>query len=294
LGGSGLSTPNPKPLAERWNGQTWKILPIPSPAGAEGVIIGPVSCTSPSACTTTGVSFGPSRIGTTVAERWNGRVWHIQPTPNPPGAQGAALMGVACTGPSACLAVGASNPFTPSAKTLAERWNGVTWRIVPSPNPAAGGGTFNAVSCASSSACTSVGFSNSGTLAERWNGTRWSIQPTPDPALAIQITLDGVARPARHSCTAVGDYGVNGTGDRVTLGLQWRGTGQGLQGSTAPPHTGLSCAGLSAALSGLPWGFSDARRALTSPGLESRALTQRGLIRPPSSARPRSLAPKCL
>src|SRR5262249_56238456 len=88
--------------------------------------------------TTTGVSFDSSGIGTTLAERWNGTAWRIQPTPNPPGAQGATLDGgVACTGPSTCTAVGArtdsaGNPVA----TLAERWNGVKWRIVPSPNPA--------------------------------------------------------------------------------------------------------------------------------------------------------------
>jgi hypothetical protein len=219
------------------------------------------------------VSFTSSGIRTTVAERWNGRAWHIQPTPNPPGAQGATLIGVACTGPPACLAVGAANPFTPNAKTLAEHWNGTRWSIVASPNPA-GGGTFNAVSCASPPACTGIGYSNSGTtLAERWNGAQWRIQPTPNPAVAFQVTLDGVACPARRSCTAVGDYGVIQTGgERVTLGLQWDGTGQGLRRSAAPSHPGASCAGRPAAPGRLLWALPDAGRALLS--LESRTLTQ--------------------
>jgi len=252
-GASGLSTPSPSPLAEAWNGTTWKILPMPAPAGARGVIIGSVSCTSPSACTTTGFSVDSSGIGTTLAERWNGKVWRIQPTPDPPGVQFAALGGVACTGPSACLAVGNTGPPTPNNKTLAERWDGVTWRIVPSANPAAGGGGFNTVSCASASACTAVGLavSSSGaqtSLAERWNGTRWSIQATPNPAMAFQISVDGVACPARRWCTAVGDYGLNATGgDRVTLGLQWRGTMQGLQGSSARSRLDFKCAGFPAA-----------------------------------------------
>src|SRR5215831_13280874 len=282
IGGPG----HPKPLAERWNGKTWRILPIPAPAGAQAVFIGPVSCTSPSACTTTGVSFDSSGIGTTLAERWNGRAWRIQPTPNPQGAQGAGLDGgVACTGPSTCTAVGArtdsaGNPVA----TLAERWNGVKWHIVPSPNPATGGG-FRAVSCSAPSACTAVGASNSGTtLAERWNGTRWTIQPTPNPVAASGIALDSVACPARRFCTAVGDYGVNGTG--LTLGLQWRDTGQGLQRPTAPSHPGGSCTGLSSPLSRLPWAISDARRALTSPkprieSPDSRRLDQAAVLLSP-------------
>src|SRR5262249_11887349 len=204
-----------------------------------------------------------------------------QPTRSPPGGQGARLDGgVACTGPSTCTAVGArtdsaGNPVA----TLAERWNGVKWRIVPSPNPATGGG-FRAVSCSAPSACTAVGASNSGTtLAERWNGTRWTIQPTPNPAAGAQIALAGVACPARRFCHGVGDYGLNATGTGLTLGLQWRDTGQDLQRPTAPSHPGGSCTGLSSPLSRLPWAPSDARRALTSPSLESRALTQGALIR---------------
>jgi hypothetical protein len=116
-------------------------------------------------------------------------------------------------------------------------------------------------------------------LAERWNGTRWTIQPTPNPVAAFQITLDSVACPAHHSCTAVGDYGVAGTGgERVTLGLQWDGTGQGLQRPTAASHPGAGCAGLPGVPGRLLWGLPDAGRALLSP--ESRTPTQGGLIRP--------------
>jgi len=167
----------------------------------------------------------------------------------------------------------------------------VKWRIVPSPNPAAGGAGLNAISCASPRACIAVGsYTNSAgtsfTLAERWNGTRWTIQPTPNPVAAFQITLDSVACPADHSCTAVGDYGVNGTGaERLTLGLQWRGTGQGLLRSTPGSHPGTGCAGLPAVPGRLLWGPSNAWRALTSPSMEPRALTQRGLIRPLLSCR---------
>jgi hypothetical protein len=113
----------------------------PIHSSGEAVFIGPVSCTSPSACTTTGLSVDSSGLATTLAERWNGTAWRIQPTPNPPGAQSADLDGgVACTGPSACLAVGTSDQGT-----LAEQWNGVTWHIVPSPTPrraVAGSGPF--------------------------------------------------------------------------------------------------------------------------------------------------------
>lgn len=69
---------------------------------------------------------------TTLAERWNGISWRVQPTLNPPGGENIFLTSVACSKSSACTAFGldfsGSGPFT-----LAERWNGRTWRIQPTP-----------------------------------------------------------------------------------------------------------------------------------------------------------------
>jgi hypothetical protein len=165
------------------------------------------------------------------------------------------------------MATGRSN-----SGTLAERWNGRRWRIVPTPNPVSGGGALGSVSCTSPSACTAAGaaidnFGNeAGTLAERWNGTKWSLQATPNPTVGFETTLDGVACPARRWCTAVGDYGVNATGaERVTLGLQWHGTGHSLHIRPARSQPGSKCAGLPAALSRLPSDLSDTTQALTNP-----------------------------
>jgi hypothetical protein len=51
------------------------------------------------------------------------------------------LIGVACTSATGCTAVGYSSPNGanlvnhPSPATLAERWNGSTWSIQPTPQP---------------------------------------------------------------------------------------------------------------------------------------------------------------
>jgi hypothetical protein len=121
------------PLTERWNGTDWTILTTPPPAGAIQTYLNGISCTSPSACTITGEQHFSSGIVETVAERWDGASWTIEPTPNPTGSQFASLWGVDCTGPSACLATGSSDQGT-----LAERWDGTSWRIDTTPNPAGG------------------------------------------------------------------------------------------------------------------------------------------------------------
>jgi hypothetical protein len=84
----------------------------------------------------------------------------------------------------ACTAVG---EFGAPAGTLAlaERWNGKTWAIQPTPNPPRGNlpgavAYLTAVSCPSATACVAVGQSNAGALvAELWNGKTWAIQHLP-------------------------------------------------------------------------------------------------------------------
>jgi hypothetical protein len=217
------STPDgpAKSFTERWNGKKWAIVPSPNPPGAVQTFLGSVSCTAPSACTTTGEQHSATGIVHTVAERWNGTRWRIQATPNPPKAQFANLPGLACTGPSACLAVGSSDQGT-----LAERWNGTRWRIQPMPTSP--GGQLTGLACPAPAACTAVGFtftpSGGKILAERWNGTTWRIQPTPLLPAAHDISPPAVACPARAACTAVGGFENDGPGS-VSLAVRWRGNG---------------------------------------------------------------------
>src|SRR5215471_13436268 len=220
-------------LAEQWNGTRWRILPTPNPSGGGWFLLS-VSCTSPSACTAVGgrlaLTTGPGLA--TLAERWNGHTWSIQPTPNPPGRGVKLLNGVACTSRSSCMAVG--NEFNPatgqSLGTLAERWDGRTWRIVPTfkPAPAGPNAGFNGVACTSASACTAVGNQTvAKTLAERWDGRRWQVQATPNPAGAQNVTLASVACPARTACTA---FGLNHIGSSpLTLAERWSGGGWRIQ-----------------------------------------------------------------
>jgi hypothetical protein len=215
-----------KSLTERWNGKKWAIVPSPNSAGAVQTFLGAVSCTSPSACTTTGEQHSATGIVPAVAERWNGTRWRIQSTPKPSGSPGSFLPGVACTSASSCTAVGArtdseGNPVG----TLAERWNGTRWRI--QPTPASPGGQLTGLACPAPAACTAVGFtftpSGGIMLAERWNGTRWRIQPTPLLPAAHDISPPAVACPARTACIAVGGFENDGPGS-VSLAERWRGS----------------------------------------------------------------------
>jgi hypothetical protein len=224
-------------LAEGWDGATWSIQAPPNPAGASDIFLQGVSCTSASACTAVGDYFNGTAT-VTLAERWDGATWSIQHTPNPAGASSySILQGVSCTSASACTAFGEDGNGTTDV-TLAERWNGATWSIQHTPNPAAAPGSIlvNAVSCASASACTAVGTYSNGTmnvmLAERWNGTRWSIQHPSSPSGSQASTLAGVSCVSATACTAVGNYN-NGT-TRVALAEGWNGTKWSIQHTPNP------------------------------------------------------------
>src|SRR5499433_1478147 len=216
----------------------WSITQTRNSLAATGQLAG-VSCPSASSCTGVGNFTRGSGVAVTLAEHWDGRRWAIQATPSPRGARLSVLLSVACSSPSACTAVGQAVSNQGASAPLAERWNGTRWRIQATPIPPAGGGFLNSVACASVSACTAVGSSNSGTLAEHWNGTRWRVQATPNPSGAQFSFLSAVSCASSSACSAVGGYG-NSSGTMVTLAERWDGTRWRIQARTNPSRAQFS------------------------------------------------------
>jgi len=224
--------PGDRPLpAAAAPGSGWSVAPSPNPVIPTGQLFW-VSCPAADSCVAVGTYVRSSGAGVTLAERWNGSRWRIQPVPSPPGAAWSALNGVSCVSPSACEAVGITISRSGARRAVAERWNGTRWRIQPAPSP--GGGYLVGVSCTSPAACTAVGGSTPGppgkALAERWDGSRWRVQPTPSPAGSA--FLSGVACTSSAACTAVGGS------DAGTLAERWNGTTWSTQATPDPPQGG--------------------------------------------------------
>lgn len=119
VGSSGTVTT----LAERWNGTSWRVQPTPNPPGGQDIFLTSVACPTSSACT----AFGLNLTGSgplTLAERWNGHIWRIQPTPGLVTFD-IGTPGVACPTSSACFAVASYTNNGPNL-TLAEQWNRTT------------------------------------------------------------------------------------------------------------------------------------------------------------------------
>jgi hypothetical protein len=221
-------------LIEHWNGKTWKVQPSLDPGGStnDNQLSG-VAATSATNAWAVGSYFNGTSDQTLI-EHWNGKKWHVQPSPSPasscaiagpltPGARAIrarpiiGLVSVAATSSSNAWAVGIRCASTGGTRTLVEHWNGKAWKVQPSPNPGGSGKTsgLTGVTATSSGNAWAVGAytKNRGalrqTLIERFNGTAWKVQPSPnaDPSQADNGLFD-VAATSSGNAWAVGSYGA--------------------------------------------------------------------------------------
>lgn len=203
-----------------------------------------VSCTSGTACTAVG-SSGPLLVWlgsltgrpfaamaqwfaakplktTTLAERWNGARWRVEPTPNPAGSSNSTLNGVACSSRRACIAVGSAVAGTVLVP-LAERWNGSQWSIERTPRPPRSKNSeLLGVSCPTPNDCMAVGDYDTTSnvrsgFAARWNGSRWTLAGVVRPGGSA--LLDSVSCSSARQCTAVGAYEITTT--TLPLAERW-------------------------------------------------------------------------
>jgi hypothetical protein len=240
------------PLAESWNGSTWKITLMPNPAGSADTNLNAVSCTSSTSCIAVGLYVNGSNgsgVGLTLAEAWNGKVWRIQTAPKVAASTNSELDAVSCASASACTAVGDTHNGNGDEVTLAELWNGKKWKVEASPHPAgATSSVLSGVSCPSSTKCLAVGNSFSlstesvATLAEAWNGRSWTIKPTPISKGSGDSVLTAVSCTSSTACAAVGHS------NEVALAERYNGNAWTIQSIPNPSQvnpdvtlSGVSC-----------------------------------------------------
>lgn len=235
----------------------WHVQHTPNPPSREGALAA-VSCASSTACMAAGSHNNGGGFFVPLAEMWNGTSWSVRKPPAPANAETASLLGISCASATACVAVGSyrtSAGVNSTVNTLAEVWNGTSWSIQPTPNPASNQvSVLTSVSCSSANACAAVGYSGDFggfdsvlTLAEAWNGTSWSIQPTPNPTSPNHAYLTSVSCTSPSACIAVGT-----AGGFEPVAEAWNGTSWSLQKPPAPAGatggilSGVSCTSASA------------------------------------------------
>jgi len=204
------------PVILHWNGKRWASVAHPKQTG----FLSGVAAASADDVWAAGESQVPGVGLQTLIEHFNGRKWSVVPSPNiGPMDQ---LRAVTAVSANDVWAVGFAAPTSfANPQTLILHWDGTSWTIVPSPNPAgAQDNELSGATAVSAHDVWAVGETGNGaqTLIEHWNGTSWAAVSSPSTG-----RLAGVAAISASDIWAVGSVtGINGI--TTTVIEQWNGT----------------------------------------------------------------------
>jgi sugar lactone lactonase YvrE len=212
--------------------------PAGKPTGSTVTSLSDVACLSASDCHAVGYYKNSSGTIIPLAEHWDGTKWSVKSAPNPAGSIESRLQGVSCVSASSCTAVGYATTGPEAVSTLVERYDGTSWKILSSPNPAGFPKAYlYDVTCVAANDCWAVGKSSytakeeeleekiPRALIERWGATEtWTISSlTGGPK-----QLKAVACSSSTSCHAV-------TGESATV-ERWNGSSWSAASAVTPPN----------------------------------------------------------
>jgi len=231
----------PHTLIEQWNGTTWNIIPSPNRGSNKDNELFAITAISANDIWAVGFSFTYHYTALSLTEHWDGTQWSIVNSPNVKGASGSTLESVSAASSNNVWAVGYADGANNTNSTLIEKWNGMRWKIVSSPNVQ--GSTTDILYGAAAivkNAVWAVGYDGNGsspasTLVENWDGKQWGIVASPDAPGSTESILIGIAAVSDVNLWSVGYYTANGVSQ--TLTEQWNGTQWQV---IASPDPGLS------------------------------------------------------
>ncbi len=197
-------------LVETLSEGSWTVTPSPNVGTNQQNELGGVSCSDPTDCVAVG-DYDNTGTYQTLIETLSKGSWIVTPSPNAGNNQSNALLGVSCSDPTDCVAVG--NYYNGSAgQTLVETLSKGSWIVTPSPN--VGTNQQNVlywVSCSDPSDCVAVGWYYNGsarqTLVETLSGGSWIVTPSPNQGTNDNNNLYGVSCSDPSDCVAVGSSG---------------------------------------------------------------------------------------
>ena len=133
-----------RPLIAHWNGHQWLVSEV-SPQGMGSSFVS-VAALSPTNVWAAGNESVPDNGSRTLIEHWNGRNWSVVPSPHPGPRGRGFLEGIFAVGPQDIWAVGYYSASRTRQHTFIERWNGLGWPPIPSPNRACHLNEFSSIS----------------------------------------------------------------------------------------------------------------------------------------------------
>ena len=215
-----------------------------------------VACPAAGNCVVVGSNFPSSgNNGFGLIQTLAGGSWTAIEAPLPSDAAqgdkgGGDLYGVTCTAPGACVAVGFYTQADGVSQGLIETLRNGTWTAATAPPLPGGPGQvwLDAVSCATTTWCTAVGYiyGRKGLIETLANGA-WhsSVAPVPKGAASLGTEqLTGVACRVAGACVAVGYVG----NDQKSQGVIETLAGGTWTAATAPLPANAARTGQSAGL----------------------------------------------
>lgn len=192
-------------LIEHYDGMSWNIVSSPNPSTNNYNFFLGVSCTSDNNCWAGGYNAGSTAEQSLMAH-YDGASWNVVESGNTSSSQSNFPSALTCASATQCWAVGDYyNYLSGDVLTLIDRYDGISWSVVDSPNAPpnnAGQRTdfLYGVSCASTIDCWAVGyyFNANGvfqTLTEHYEGARPTPAPTATPPPAPSTTPAPTATP---------------------------------------------------------------------------------------------------
>jgi hypothetical protein len=228
------------PVAEHWDGRSWRFEPLPDTASTLQLF--GISCPTPSFCVAAGTQRQTSHSFADVIDIWHagGAGWH--PSSLPTVAGSPSLTGVSCTSASFCLAVGSRTQGDTDYSLLA--WNGHRWSTASLPS-AADRVALTEVSCATSRYCGVIGIYGKNQYALVGSQGLWDLQTLPHVRGGMP-NMTAISCPAQGSCYTAGGRAVPASAEPTSTNATevWNGqtwTALYTPGRAPSNLTGVSC-----------------------------------------------------
>lgn len=237
-------------VAEHWDGNSWTLVSTPNPGLGDNSLKS-VSAVGPSDVWAVGYDMPNARRTTmeqfnTLTEHWDGSSWSVVGSPNV-GTASNSLTGVQALSSTDVWAVGYHGVAGGGQRrTLIEHWNGSSWSVVSSVDPASMSNSLLAVSGTSADDVWAAGDNSDGRgyspLLEHWDGTRWSLVSVP-VATAQDTVLTSVYATSETDAWIAG-YQVLGS-QMQPYTAHWDGTSWSIVPSPAPGSSYAAIHGIS-------------------------------------------------
>ena len=223
-------------LIQHWNGVSWATVQSPNPGTTTGCgnsntgnVLNAVAAVASNNVWAVGFSFTCTALLKPMVLHWNGASWSVVATPKLNTNDNAALNGIVALTANNIYAVGYKPATNGAVQTLIEHWDGVSWKLVSSPNANNTGNVLTGISATSATDIWAVGDQVAPnvevrTLALHFNGSKWSVVPTPNPVAGSSLdqnVLTSVVAVAPNDVTAVGFTLANLT--ELTMAQHWDG-----------------------------------------------------------------------